>query len=934
MTTSTPAPRVFETNPAEVEAMFELYQKSPNGVPADWQRWFEAFRSGFSAAKAFLPTQASPENSIEGAAERLTSAYKRYGHLKAQTNPLNLNRPSAPILEPSAHGLGTSDFSTWLSPNTQFSLPAQTLGERIQTLESLFCQTAAPEFEHVENPQEKAWLYEKLKSFHTPLSPQNANAIFEELAFADAFEKTLGTKYIGKKRFSIEGADAQIPALESILDSAASLGTQKCVMGMAHRGRLAIIVGVVKMPFEMMLAEFEGEIPEGACCDDVKYHCGFESTRPTRSGHTIHIKMSSNPSHLEAINPVLMGEARAEQALHHNGDTQSVLPILLHGDAAISGQGVVYETLQMANLGGYSVGGIIHIIANNQLGFTTDPEYSRSSTSCTDIARVIGAPIVHVNSEDLTALHNIATLAVEYRQKFKKDFFIDLICYRRHGHNEADEPTYTQPGLYKLIKEKQSPWVLWREVLLAQNSTLLQFNAESLNAGYTKIRTELDSIYVKMKNEGSSLNESVWSTSCGHPSKTEAVLAQVHTAVSPKSWNEAASGLISFPASAKPHSKLSRMLLASRAEMAAGRARIDWGMGEMMAYATLVAEGFSFRLSGQDVGRGTFSHRHAVFVDELTGEHHIPLKNMIPQSAKTAANAPKVEVVNSPLSEFAVLGFEYGYARTHSKALVVWEAQFGDFANGAQIIIDQFLAAGECKWHSVNNMVLLLPHGFEGQGAEHSSARIERFLQLAADGNMIIANVTSSAQLFHILRRQMHGDAHKPLVIFTPKSYLRSPLSACSVESFTEGGFSEVLDDSLASPQKVKRVVFASGKVALDLISHESEASGAGHYSETAIVRIEQLYPMNTNAITALLQKYTNATHYFWVQEEPKNMGPWLCIAPELRTVLSRSGIHAELQYLGRHAKSSPAGGLEKIHKADQAKLIAAAFEATQSTEV
>ncbi len=923
----TPAEHIYETNPDLVDSLFQAYQKSPESVSEEWRLWFDAFRSGFSIAKTYATLPSGGEPSLEGAVQRLTDAYKRYGHLKAQINPLNLNRKDIAILKLDAHSLTTSHLSAVVQPNVWLKFPQQTLRERLASLENLFCKTAAPEFEHVENLEEKAWLYEQLSQFHAPLSHDEANSIFDELAFADAFEKTLATKYIGKKRFSIEGADAQIPALETLLDHAAAQGAEQCLMGMAHRGRLAIIVGVVKMPFEMMLAEFEGDIPEGACCDDVKYHCGFESERKTRSGHTIKIEMSANPSHLEAIDPVLMGEVRARQDFLFAGDTARVLPILLHGDAAISGQGVVYETLQMANLSGYSVGGIVHVIANNQLGFTTDPEYSRSSTSCTDIARVIGAPIVHVNSEDLTALHNVAAMAIAYRQKFKKDFFIDLVCYRRHGHNEADEPTYTQPSLYKLIKEKLAPWMLWRDTI-CQNDL---FNSDALNARYTHIRSGLDAIYVKMKKDGLSLSPEVWTTSCGHPAKTETILRPVNTSVSKEQWDTAAQALITFSPGAKPHSKLSRMLLAQRREMASGNAAIDWGMGEMMAYATLVGEGHSFRMSGQDVGRGTFSHRHAVFVDEDTGEYHIPLKNMLSQNGNPAH---RVDVVNSPLSESAVLGFEYGYARKHENTLVVWEAQFGDFANGAQIIIDQFIAAGECKWHSVNNMVLLLPHGFEGQGAEHSSARLERFLQLAADGNMIVANVTSSAQLFHILRRQMKGQSHKPLILFTPKSYLRSPLTACPVSAFTDGTFSEILNDTAALPQNVRRLVLCSGKIALDLEAYRNENSAAGRFSETAIVRVEQLYPLHAAKLKSILEMYPNAEEYYWVQEEPKNMGPWLCLAPEIRDTLSAMGKHTKLHYIGRHAKSSPAGGLEKIHKADQAALLEAAFLATESAEV
>jgi 2-oxoglutarate dehydrogenase E1 component len=939
---SDPKEHVFEENPSLVERCFEVFRRDPSMVSPHWRSWFDGFRSGFvtSASLGSMTPVAmqrvDADALVESGVARLAESYKRYGHLRAAVNPLGLYRIDVSALDRANHGLADTAGDVVVSADPLLGLPAQTVDARVAALEGLFCGSVAPEFEQVENLDEKAWLYSQIMRLKAKVDGDEASAIFRELAFADAFEKTLSTKYIGKKRFSIEGADAQIPALETLLDVAARHGVRECMMGMAHRGRLAIIVGVVKMPFSMMLAEFEGEIPDNACCDDVKYHCGFESRRTTRSGHSIEVKMVSNPSHLEAVDPVLMGEARAHQDRLDGGETGRVLPVLLHGDAAISGQGVVYETLQMANLPGYSVGGIVHLVANNQLGFTTDPEYSRSSTSCTDIAKVIGAPIVHVNGEDLDAVHQVMTVALEYRQKFGKDFFVDLVCYRRHGHNEADEPTYTQPALYKLIKEKRPAWMIWRDALIARDVT--PSGAAFYDAAYAAIRSELDGVYLAMKEGKTAVPEDAWTTSCGQPSKLDSVLLPAETAVPLAELKRVGRELLRFAPDAKPHTKLARRLLADRAQMVEGALPVDWGFAENLAYGTLITEGNSFRLSGQDVGRGTFSHRHAVFVDEVTGEHHVPLLNL---RRADLGVAQSVAVVNSPLSEFAVLGFEHGYARNHPKSLTVWEAQFGDFVNGAQIILDQFLAAGECKWHRINNLVMLLPHGFEGQGAEHSSGRLERFMQLASDGNMIVANVTSSAQLFHLLRRQLHGGAQKPLVLFTPKSYLRSPLTASTLDELAAGRFEEVLDDAVAArdPSRVTRLVLCSGKVALDAIglrAGEGAAASpsAAGFDATAIIRIEQLYPLQAEKLKVILARYPNATRLFWAQEEPRNMGAWYHIAPEIEKVARSIGRAVRPEYIGRHAKSSPAGGLEKIHKAEQGELLRSLFEATEGCEV
>jgi 2-oxoglutarate dehydrogenase E1 component len=930
-----PIERVFEKNPEQVEAKFELFQKSAFAVSPEWRAWFDGFRSGFVTSAQLCskgPSAGVVLNSdFDAKVVRLTESYKRYGHVSARVNPLGLNRDEVPALSLERYALSESDSHRWVAADAQLRFPEQRLVDRISGLRKLFCESVSPEFEHVESFDEKDWLYAQVGRFREHMTGDEGFAVFRELAFADAFEKTLSTKYVGKKRFSIEGADAQIPALETLLDAAASQGVRECIMGMAHRGRLAIIVGVVKMPFEMMLAEFEGEIPPDACCDDVKYHCGFESSRRTRSGLPMAVKMVSNPSHLEAVDPVLQGEVRARQDLMDGGNATKVLPVLLHGDAAISGQGVVYETLQMANLSGYSVGGTIHVVANNQLGFTTAPEYSRSSTSCTDVAKVISAPVVHVNSEDLDAVHQVMKVALEYRQRFGKDFFIDLVCYRRHGHNEADEPTYTQPSLYRLIKEKPAAWMLWRDALVAR--TRGEGFSAQLDALYKSIRMELDGIYLKMKRGEAGVPAEAWTASCGHPSKVGAILASVETAVTDADLARVGKELLKFPPYAKPHSKLARKLLADRALMIEGELAVDWGFAENLAYGSLVAEGFSFRLSGQDVGRGTFSHRHAVFVDEESGEHYLPIRNL---KNDTSCQKHVAEVINSPLSEFAVLGFEYGYARNHPRAVTVWEAQFGDFVNGAQIILDQFLSAGECKWHRVNNLVLLLPHGFEGQGAEHSSGRLERFLQLAADGNMIVANVTSAAQLFHILRRQAHSHAHKPLVLFTPKSYLRSPLTASALEAFTSRQFEEIVDDGVEAV-RVERVVFCAGKMALDLSAYRDLEVGKSadlDLNSTAVVRIEQLYPLHTEKMAAVVKKYVHAKSFFWAQEEPRNMGAWQHVAPEIEKVMASLGVSIPLRYIGRHAKSSPAGGLEKIHKLEQSELLRKVFSATKECEV
>jgi 2-oxoglutarate dehydrogenase E1 component len=780
------------------------------------------------------------------------------------------------------------------------------LSQLITELETRFAGTVGAEIEHIDNTDERTWLRKEFSHIYNPVDSSIQKHLYTELARADALEKTIATKYIGKKRFSIEGADAQIPALESFLEESAKLGSQEFVVGMAHRGRLTILVNVIGKPLENMMTEWEGYPHPGLRGDgDVKYHGGYESLRTTRTGQNIRISMPFNPSHLEYVGAVAIGETRARQDAYYNSDKNAVVPLLLHGDAAVAGQGVVFETAQMMSLNGYNVGGTIHIVANNQVGFTTDPSDSRSSQYCTDVAKVTGSPVFHVNADDVETLHNVMVLSARYRNLFKKDIYIDIVCFRRYGHNESDEPTFTQPLLYKLIKDKPSPYEQYMQRLISQG-----FKEEDLKDIYNNFKSEMTACYDTVKSSHKKIERFLPLREFSKITfaTEKEMLAPLNSKLKEKELATLAHALYTIPSSFNVNSKLSRIIVQDRKDMAEGTKRLDWGMAELLAYATLLSQGYSVRLVGEDAQRGTFSHRHVTLVDAQTGE-----------------------IINSLLSEEAAMAYEYGYAISHAKSLVLWEGQFGDFANGAQVVIDQFIAAGESKWSQTQNLVLLLPHGYEGQGPEHSSGRLERFLQLCAQGNMQVACFTHANQLFHALRRQVLRPFRKPLVIMTPKSFLRHARVTTTLEELATSHYEEILDDPRhVNPTQVKRLVFCMGKMSLDLLDF-AEKEGHKH---TAIVRIEQFYPFALDKCVKILNTYKHAQNIYWVQEEPANMGAWGFLHHELSQAIKKAHQQTPLHYIGRSRRASPAVGLEKLHLVEQEKIIKAAFEYEGEFEV
>lgn len=944
---------IFQANAAFVEEMFLKYRENPMSVSEGWRAYFEGFHEGFETAVKLRPadthtngngnglayTNGSAATAVpadqmvfESRAAQLVNAYCTFGHLQANLNPLGIEPVAHPALALENFGFTQADMTRTTAAGMSIGIEPCSFGELLAALTRRFCGTVGVDIQHIANPTERNFVYAALDSLTQPADAKTQLFLYTELAKADALEKTIATKFIGKKRFSIEGADAQIPALETVFDVGAALGAKEFAVGMAHRGRLNILVNCIGKPVEQLFAEFEGYPHEALRGDgDVKYHGGHESERTTRSGHNIGVSLSFNPSHLEFVDCIVMGEARAKQIKHHNGDKQAVIPVVLHGDAAFAGQGVVYETLQMMNLDGYSVGGTIHIVANNQVGFTTNPKDGRSGLTVADIGKTVQAPVFHVNADDVDAVHNVLKLATEYRQRFNKDVIVELICFRRHGHNETDEPRFTQPLLYKRVDAKQSPYEQFASKL-TQSGSGEPFTSESLQAIYDNFKSSMNAAYDRVKNEHIKLEENAphrgFDKLRRHVTADD-MLKPCKTAVNEKTLKELGRKLIETPESFTPNAKLARIILAERREMLDEKKRIDWGMGELLAYASLLNEGYSIRLAGQDARRGTFSHRHGTLIDAQTGEHFTSLKNC------TQADS-RIEIWDSLLSETAAMGFEYGYATQHDKALVIWEAQFGDFANGAQVIIDQFIASGESKWGQTQGLVLLLPHGYEGQGPEHSSARSERFLQMAAQGNMQVCYLTNAKQLFHALRRQVVRDFRKPLVIMTPKSFLRNPRATASFDELSQGRFEEVLLDPRTdiSPDKITRVIFCTGKIAHDLLDSSEKPDNKQGSANTAVVRIEQLHPFPYKDVENALKSYPKAKHCFWMQEEPQNMGPATFVQPKIQKVLNKANSKASFGYIGRSERASPAVGLEKLHLKEQEKLLIAGWNSTENVEI
>jgi 2-oxoglutarate dehydrogenase E1 component len=889
-----------------VESLYQQYLTDKTSVDISWQRFFEGFdfaRKNFEDTGE-IPSQVRKEFNVIN----LINGYRTRGHLFTQTNPVRERRKYLPTLDIENFGLEQADLNTVFQAGTQIGIGPAKLSDIIAHLKQTYCRSIGAEYMYIRNPEIIKWLQEKMEGTrNTPsFSIEEKKDILTKLNQAVVFENFLHTKFVGQKRFSLEGSETLIPALDTLMEHGADLGISEYVMGMAHRGRLNVLANILNKTYEDIFTEFEGALTEDAAYDgDVKYHMGYSSDQVSNSGKPVHISLTPNPSHLEAVDPVVEGIVRAKIDQKYDGDLKRICPILLHGDAAIAGQGIVYEVIQMSLLDGYKTGGTVHIVTNNQVGFTTNYLDARSSTYCTDVAKVVLSPVFHVNGDDVEAVAFVSKLAIEFRQTFGRDVFIDLLGYRKYGHNEGDEPRFTQPLLYKAIAKHPNPREIYVKQLTEQGAIEAEMAKAMEKAFKDELQDKLNMAKQTNKAKITSFLDGVWKGM--RMATAEDFEKSPVTAVEKTLFVDLAKKTTQLPADKKFFNKIEN-IFKDRQSMIEKDA-YDWAMGELMAYATLMNEGHFIRFSGQDVERGTFSHRHAVVKVEDSEEEYLPLNNI---------GAPKrLDIYNSHLSEYGVLGFEYGYAMAAPGALTIWEAQFGDFNNGAQIIFDQFLSSAEYKWRRMNGLVMLFPHGYEGQGPEHSSARIERFLQLCAENNIQIVNTTTPAQQFHVLRRQLKRDFRKPLVCFTPKKLLRYPACVSKLTDFTEGGFMEVLGDESVKAASVKRVVFCSGKIYYDL---DEQRTKTGR-TDTAIVRLEQLYPFPAAQINALLKKYSKATEFIWAQEEPENMGPWTFVDRRFRDLNGRNnGI--QLTYAGREEAASPATGFAKMHNREQQEIL------------
>ena len=916
------------------EILDETYQrwlKDPESVEPSLRGFCEGFHLGFEKFEHSVPgsngaaaaTQINGDVSLQTRVDGLVYAYRTLGHTIAQTNPLARQRPQNDLLSLRELGFDEKDLGLTVASKYFLGGAAMTLRDLRAKLEAIFCEDIGFEFMHITNPRVRNWLRERIENrAQWAVDADTKARMLRHINEIEAFERFLHTvAYKGQKRFSIEGGESLISALDAVLENCPRLGVEEITMGMAHRGRLAIIVQFLRKPYSIMFREFDPNfVPDSVYGDgDVKYHLGYVNTRETyTTDKNVEVRLSANPSHLEAVNPVVIGMTRARQ--RHRDDTverSKVVPVLIHGDAAMAGQGIVAEVLNMSQLPGYRVGGTIHIITNNQIGFTTLPEDARSSQYCTDVAKMVEAPVFHVNGDNPLAVRFCTELAFEFRQQFKRDVVVDIVCYRRHGHNETDEPAFTSPDLYREIASHPSVGKIFQDRLVADDSIA----EEDAVAAQKKIWALLEQTLAEAQE---SAKQKKPQGKAGKLAKLEGsnyVIQPpyshdpVDTAVSKAMLGKIIKGITMVPDGFNIHPRVKTFVLDKRRQAFERGEGFDWATAEALAWGSLLIEGKHVRLSGQDCRRGTFSQRHAYYYDTTTRDRWCPLNGVAP------GKQGKICIYNSLLSEAAVLGFDYGYSLNYEGMLCQWEAQFGDFVNGAQVIIDQFIVSAESKWQRPSGIVLLLPHGYEGQGPEHSSARLERFLQLCAEDNIQVANLTTSAQYFHILRRQMMREFRKPLVLMTPKSMLRLEAAASKLTDFTEGRFREIFDgtESLnCKREDVTRIIFSSGKVFHDLIKFRDE----NQISRTAFVRIEQLYPLHEKAIKAAIAKYPKAKKFVWCQEEPENMGAWRYIAPHLRRIAEQSA-----HYAGRDEGASTAVGSKNVSDLEQAQLVRRAFE-------
>ncbi len=913
---------IANAHPSYIDEMYQKYQNDPASVNSDWGTFFKGFdfasNKNGAATSTNIPTSSATSSNGDVATEfkvlSLIRAFRNRGHLLSTTNPIKKRKDRRPNLYIEDFGLSESDLDKPFHAGTEIGLSdGTTLRQIINRLFTVYCGNIGFEYHHISDRQKRRWLRTRIEQINTEngygLSKEKKQRILEKLNGAVVFERFLHTKYIGQKRFSLEGGESTIAALDAIISAGAEDRVEEVIIGMAHRGRLNVLANIMGKTYEDIFNEFEGNIALDQIYGDgdVKYHLGFSSQVKTLTDKTVHLKLVPNPSHLESVDPVVEGYARAKADLLYDGDYDRILPILIHGDAAIAGQGVVYETVQMSQLEGYDTGGTLHLVINNQIGFTTDYEDARSSTYCTAVAGVVHAPVFHVNGDDPEAVVFVAELAMAYRQEFNDDVFIDMVCYRRHGHNEGDDPNFTQPEMYGLIKVHEDPRAIYSNRLVSRGDMDAAL-AETMEKEFWNLLQErLDEVKEKTLPYAPQEPDLAWQALQKETTAKDFEVSP-ETGIERSVVEKILQHLLVYPDDINPISKVNRLIKGKKKLI--DNEELDWALGELVAYGSLLLEGKNVRMSGQDVRRGTFSHRHAVINDNGTDKEYNRLNHIEEKQGEFL-------IYNSLLSEFGVMGFEYGYSLVSPDNLVIWEAQFGDFYNGAQTIIDQYIIAAESKWQRTSGLVLLLPHGYEGQGPEHSSARLERFLQAGADYNVTIANCTTPANLFHILRRQIVRPFRKPLIIMTPKSLLRHPEVISKVEDFIEGTrFQEVIDDAevgAGSGSKVKRLLFCTGKIYYDLLDKKRETER----DDIAIVRVEQLFPLPEKQLEKIVEKY-NGAETFWVQEEPANMGAWQYISMSL---------NQPIQVIARKASASTATGFKKVHDQQQQAIVDRAFE-------
>jgi len=901
-------------DPEIVEEQYKRFLDNPEDVEESWRRFFEGFEFARKNYSKEVPGKVD-DYPAEFKVINLINGYRQRGHLFTRTNPVRTRRKYTPTLDLENFGLSEQDLAKKFAASGEIGLPDATLQEIIRHLDQTYCQSIGAEYFYIRNPEIKKWLQSKMeKSRNTyAFTSEDRRFILRNMARAVLFEKFIHKKFPGQKRFSLEGAEALIPALDAIMEKGAELGNEEFIIGMPHRGRLNVLANIMRKPYREIFSEFRGmKYDDEHLLGDVKYHLGYTNERKTTSGKRVKLTVAPNPSHLEAVGPVVQGIVRARIDKDYKGDFNRITPILIHGDASIAGQGVVYELVQMSELPAHRTGGTVHIVVNNQIGFTTNYLEGRSSTYCTDVAKVVQSPVFHVNGDDVESLVYTIQFAMEFRARFHKDVFIDLLCYRKYGHNEGDEPRFTQPILYKIIENHPDPLEIYSSYLQENN----YFSPEEIES----IKDHIHQVFEESLEESKKIDIAhinsflmdIWKDI--RKAEPKDFNSSPDTGVALEKLKEIGRKIAYVPPGDKFIRKLVK-LQESRMDMVEKTGVLDWAMAELLAYGTLLDEGIPVRLTGQDSVRGTFSHRHAVLKIEDSEKEFYPLNNLGKDQAR-------FEIYNSLLSEYGVLGFEYGYSLASPDTLTIWEAQFGDFANTAQVIFDQFISSAEDKWNVMNDLVLYLPHGYEGQGPEHSSARIERFLVLAAEYNIQVVNVTTPANFFHVLRRQLYRPFRKPLIIFTPKSLLRHARCVSHLDELASGGFREILDDKQANPEKVRRVVFCSGKIYYDLLEEKEKKD----YQDTALIRIEQVYPLPLNQIRQVIEKYSKTDDWIWTQEEPANMGAWPYVVQHLTEV--------PLRYIGRPASGSPATGSMEFHQIRQRKIIEKSFRSCDCPKV